>query len=62
MYKLKECPTAHVISGILKVVNVVRHYLVMERLKEYPTAHLQVKRISDDSCGTVLSSRIAVRV
>ena len=32
-YRLKECPTAHVISGILNVVNVVRHYLVMERLK-----------------------------
>ena len=26
-YRLKECPTAQVISGILNVVNVVRHYL-----------------------------------
>ena len=33
MYKLKECPTAHTISGMLNVVNVDRHYLVMERLK-----------------------------
>ena len=27
-YRLKECPTAHVISGILNVINVVRHYLL----------------------------------
>ena len=33
MYKLNECPTAHVIYGIWNVVNVVRHYLVMETLK-----------------------------
>ena len=26
----KECPTAHVISGILNVINVVRQYLVMD--------------------------------
>ena len=31
------------ISGILNIVNVVRHYLVMERLKECPTAHVKVK-------------------
>ena len=49
MYKLKEFPTAHVISGILNVVNVVRHYLVMWRLKECPTAHVQVKIMSDGS-------------
>ena len=62
MYKLKECPTAHhVISGILNVVNVVRHYLVMERLKECSTAHVQVKRMPDGSCDTVLSM-IAIRV
>ena len=41
-YRLNECPAAHVkvkrmsegshvIYGILNVVNVVRHYLVMER-------------------------------
>ena len=30
-YRLKECPTAHVISRILNVVNVIRHYSVMER-------------------------------
>ena len=46
-YRLKEFPTAHVqvkrmsdgphvIYGILNVVNVVRHYLVMERLKQCP--------------------------
>ena len=28
---LNECPTAHVISGILNVINVVRHSLVMEK-------------------------------
>ena len=49
MYKIKECPTAHVISGILNVVNVVRHFLVMERLKESPTAHVQVKIMSGGS-------------
>ena len=27
---------SHVIYGIMKVVNVVRHYLEMERLKECP--------------------------
>ena len=27
----KKCPTAHAISTILNVVNVARHYLVMER-------------------------------
>ena len=25
-YRLKECPTAHVISGILNVINIFRHY------------------------------------
>ena len=40
MYKLKECPTAGVISGILNVVNVVGHHFVMERLKECRTAHV----------------------
>ena len=40
MYKLKESPTAHVISGILNAVNFVRHYLVMERLKECQTSHV----------------------
>ena len=29
--QVKKCPTAHVIPGILNVVNVVRYYLVMER-------------------------------
>ena len=29
--RLTKCPTAHVISRILNVVIVVRHYLVMER-------------------------------
>ena len=60
MYKLKGRPTAHVISGIWNVVNVVRHYLVMERIKECPTANVQVKRMSDGACDTVLC-RIAVR-
>ena len=27
-YRSKECPTAHVISGILNVINVVKHYLL----------------------------------
>ena len=40
MYRSKECPTAYVISWILNVVNIVRHYFVMERLKECPTAHV----------------------
>ena len=62
MYRFTECPTAHVISGNLNVVNVVRHYLVMERLKECPTAHVQVYRMSDGSCETTILSRIAVRV
>ena len=35
-YRLKECPTAHVISRILNVVNVVRHYLVMEGISPTP--------------------------
>ena len=35
---IKRSPTTHVISGILNVVSVVRHNLVMERLKECPTA------------------------
>ena len=39
MYNLKECLTAHVIYGTLNVVNVVRQYLVTERLE-----------ISDGSC------------
>ena len=26
--QVKECPTAHVISGMLNVINVVRHYLL----------------------------------
>ena len=54
--RLKEFPTAHVqvkrmsdgphvIYGILNVVNVVRHYLVMERSKEGPTAHVQGKNV-----------------
>ena len=49
--RLKECPTAHVqvkrvsdgshvIYGILNVVNVVRFYLVMERLNECPGVDL----------------------
>ena len=59
--ELKECPTAHVISGILNGVNVVRHYLVMERFKLCPTVHVHVKIMSEGSCDTVLS-RIAVRV
>ena len=37
--QVKECPAAHVISGILNIVNGVRHYLVIERLKECQTAH-----------------------
>ena len=49
------------ISGILNVVNVVRYYSVMERLKECPTAHVQPNILSDGWCDTVLS-RIAVRV
>ena len=61
MYKLKECPTAHVISGILNVVNVVRHYLMVERLKECPTAHVlvQVKRMSDGSCDAEYSQAVS---
>ena len=51
----------HVIYEILNVVNVVRHYLVMERLKECPTAHVQVKRMSAAHVDAVLS-RIAVQV
>ena len=62
MYKLRECPAAHVIPGILNVVNVVRHRMVMERWKYCPTAHVQVKSMSDGSCDTVVLSRIAVRV
>ena len=27
-YRLKECPTSHVISGISYVINVVRHYIL----------------------------------
>ena len=61
MYELKECPTAHVIYEILNVVNVVRHYFVMERLRECPTAHVQVKRMSAAHDDAVLS-RIAVQV
>ena len=41
--RLRKCPTSHVISGILNVINVVRHYLVMGRSKEGPTAHVQGK-------------------
>ena len=26
--RLKQCPTAHVISGILNIINVVRHYVI----------------------------------
>ena len=50
MYRLKECPTAHVISVISNVIHVFRHYLVMERLQECPTAYVQGKRMSDGSC------------
>ena len=32
---VEKCPTAHVISRILNVVNVVRHYLVMERYSPF---------------------------
>ena len=60
MYNKKKCPTTHVISGILNVIDV-RHFSVMESLKEFPTPHVQVKFISDASMDTVLS-RIAVRV
>ena len=31
VYRLEECPTAHVIFGILNDINVVRRYLVMEK-------------------------------
>ena len=41
--RLRKCPTSHVISGILNVVNVGRHYLEMERSKEGPTAYVQGK-------------------
>ena len=60
-YRLKKCPTAHVICGVLIAVNVVRHYLMMEMLKECPASHVQVKIISGGSCDTVLSW-IAARV
>ena len=36
-YRSNKCPTAHVISRIFNVVNVVRHCLVMERLYPRPT-------------------------
>ena len=50
-YRLKECPTAHVqvkimsegshlMYGMLNVGNVVRRYLVMERLKWCPGVDL----------------------
>ena len=39
--QVRRSPTAHVISEILNVVNVGRHYLVMERLKKCPTAHVR---------------------
>ena len=48
--------------GILNVVNVVRHYLVMEKLKECPTAHVQVQIMSDGSIDTTVLIKIAVRV
>ena len=35
--QVKKCPTAHMISRILNVVNVVRHYLVMEMCSPAPT-------------------------
>ena len=38
----KKCPTAHVISMILNVVNVVRHYVVMERY--FPDTNLRDMR------------------
>ena len=37
-----QCPTAHVISRIMNVVNVVRHYMVMER--NFPDTNLQDMR------------------
>ena len=65
MYKLKECPTAHVISGILNVVNVVRHYLVMERY--FPDTNLRdmrpllvqdtISMTSDSLLRTILRGR-----
>ena len=33
---VKKCPTAHAISMILNVVNVARHYLVMETYQVFP--------------------------
>ena len=53
MHKLKRMSDGSCDIWVLNVV--VRHYLVMERLKECPTAHVQVKIISDRSCDTVLS-------
>ena len=57
---LSARPMAHVISGVLNVVNVVRHYLVwqvptgsdsehVEPSRPMQT-HAQVKRMSDRSC------------
>ena len=40
--RLKKCPTAHVISRILNVVNAVRHSLVMVRY--FPDTDLRYMR------------------
>ena len=57
---LKKCPTAHVISRILKVVNVVRHYLVMERYSPTPTCetcdHSFTIRYNIHDLGRIVSS------
>ena len=43
MYRFKKkCPTVHVIPRILNVVNVVRHYLVMESY--FPDTNLRDMR------------------
>ena len=37
---LKECPITHVMFGILNVINVTRHYLVMETFSPTPTCQI----------------------
>ena len=61
----KECPTAHVISGILNVINVVRHYFLGDG-KVFPrhqharhaTTFNTIRQISMTSEGYGLLPRI----
>ena len=61
-YRLKKFPTAQVISRILNVVSVVRHYLMMERY--FPDTNLRdmrprlrrTKRYNLHDLGRIVSS------